>query len=165
MDGLVQDLEHVDADGGDDLEVVGIVGEEVILLNTFEEGVDAVVTTDEEVISLLGQGEIQGVNEANGILSDFEVGDDVLVWGKNEDVFSFAARQAVLPEAAIENIIATPAIEDVVALLPFQDVITGLTTEDVVIGTAKQVVITTSSREGVFAAAAMEFFLLVCSLE
>ena len=158
-------LQNLDADSWNDLQVVGIVAQEVRLADSLEKGVNIIFTTDQEIVSFLDKSEIEGINKANIILSDFEIGDGVFPGGKDEDVLAFAACEGVPAFAAVKNIITTAALQGVVACLSFQNIVTGLATEDVVIGTAEQVIITGTSGECVFTATAMQFFTLVCSLE
>ena len=57
---------NVDADGGDDLEVVGRVGEQVILVDSPHKSVDAIDTTDQVIAPFLYGAEIQCLHKAHG---------------------------------------------------------------------------------------------------
>ena len=65
-----------DFDGGSVKEVVWEIGEEVILVHCVQQGLNSVVRFDQEIVSLLGEVEMQGMNKADGILLGIEVSDD-----------------------------------------------------------------------------------------
>ena len=59
------------------MQVVGIVAQEVRLADYLEKGVNIIFTKDQEIVSFLDEAEIKGINKANVVFPDFEIGDGV----------------------------------------------------------------------------------------